>query len=50
MTWLSCVVEKMPEHLRLYCAVCQKYEDRLCEMKHFLCAWITGSGNKKTRN
>ena len=29
-------------HSKLYCTVCQKYEDRICGKKHFLCAWITG--------
>ena len=34
-------------HSKLYCVVCQKSEDRICVMKYFLCAWITGSGNQK---
>ena len=50
MTCLCCVVEKTPEHPKLYCAVCQKYEDSIRGMKHFLCAWNTGSGNQKTSN
>ena len=33
MTCLCCVVEKTSEHPKLYCAVCQKYEDRIREMK-----------------
>ena len=54
MTWLCCVVEKTPEHCivtsKLYCAVCQNYRDRIHKMKHFLSAWITGSGNQRTSN
>ena len=49
MTWLHCVIEKIPQHCMvamLYCAVWQKYEDRICGM-NFLCVWITGSGNQK---
>ena len=34
-------------HSELYCAVCQNYEDRNCEIKHFLHAWITGLGYQK---
>ena len=37
-------------HSKLYCAVFQKYEDRIHGMKQFLCAGITGSGNQKTSN
>ena len=50
MTWLHCVLEKMPEHCmysKLYCAVGQECEDRICGMKHFICARITGLGNQK---
>ena len=52
MTWLRCEVEKMPEHCvnKLFCTVCLRYEDKIFGMKHFSCAWITGSGNQKTRN
>ena len=49
MTWLRCVVEDARTlHSKLCCTtVCQKYEGRICGMKHYLCIWITGSGNQK---
>ena len=52
MTWLRCEVEKTPEHCvsKLFCVVCQRYEDKICGMKHFLRAWITGSSNQNTSN
>ena len=51
MTWLHCEMENTRIlHSKLYCVVCQKYKDKICEMKHFLCAWITVSGNQKTSN
>ena len=52
ITWLRCEVEKMPEHCvsKLFCAVCQRYEGKICGMKHFSRAWITGSSNQKTSN
>ena len=52
MTWLRSKVEKVPEHCisKLFCAVCQRYEDKICGMKHFSHAWITGSSNQKTSN
>ena len=53
MTWLHCVLEEMPEHCiysKLYCAVYQEYGDKIREMKHFICGWITGSGNQKASN
>ena len=42
----------MPEHCisKLFCAVCQRYEDKICGMKHFSRAWITGLSNQKTSN
>ena len=35
---------------KLFCLVCQKYEDRIQSVKHFSAAWITGSANQKTSN
>ena len=51
-SWLRCEVEKTPEHCvsKLFCAVCQRYEDKICGMKHFSRAWITGLSNQKTSN
>ena len=40
--WLSMrKLKRLRHHSKLYCAVCQKYEDRILGMQHFLCAWIT---------
>ena len=51
ITWLCCVVEKTPEHCivtsKSYCAVYQNYEYTIHRVKYFLCATITGLGNKK---
>ena len=38
-------------HSNLYCAVCHNMNsDGLRGMKHFICAWITGSDNQKASN
>ena len=52
MSWLRCEVEKTDKNIvsKLFCLVCQKYEDRIQSVKHFLAAWITGSANQKTSN
>lgn len=52
MTWLCCEVEKTPEQCvsKLFCCVCQRYEDKIHGMKHFSPAWVTGSDNQKTSN
>ena len=47
-TWLCCVVEKTPENYIVSCVVLvAKIMDRLSEMKHFLCVWITRLDNQK---
>ena len=34
----------------LWCAVCTKFEDRICSAKNFSCAWVVGSTNQKLCN
>ena len=34
----------------LFCEVCKKYEDNICEMRNFAGSWVNGSTNLKTSN
>ena len=39
----------MPEYYKVsYIVLFTKNEDRIHGMKHFLCAWLTGSDSQKT--
>ena len=52
MSWLHCEVEKTDKNIvsKLFCLVCQKYEDRIQSVKYFSAAWITRSANHNTSN
>ena len=49
LTWLKCDQHK-DEVLSLWCSVCREYKSRICGMKNFSEAWITGSENQRSSN
>ena len=34
----------------LWCSACRDYEGRICSMKNYSAAWVTGSENQRTSN
>ena len=51
LTWLRCNLESDKVHVStLFCAICKKYEQKICSMKNFSKSWITGSVNLKLSN
>ena len=49
LTWLNCDQHK-GEVTNLWCSVCREYKSRICGMKNFSEAWITGSENQRSSN
>ena len=47
LTWLKCERDKRDRNLveLLWCSACREYEGRICGMKNYSAAWVTGSGN-----
>ena len=52
LTWLKCNRDERCRDLvqSLWCSVCKEYEQRICSMKNYSDAWITGSQNQRTSN
>ena len=34
----------------LWCSVCRNYQDKICSMKNYSSAWVTGTENQRTSN
>ncbi len=50
-TWLRCELDRdKVSVVSLYCTICKKYESKICSLKNFTNAWITGSTNLKSTN
>ena len=52
LTWLKCEVDKSDRSLvaLLWCLACREYESRICSLKNYSHAWVTGSENQRTSN
>ena len=52
LTWLKCDTDKQDRGLVavLWCSACRVYESRICSMKNYSQAWITGTENQRTSN
>ena len=52
LTWLRCDKDQQDRDLvsLLWCAVCREFQNRICSMKNYSRAWVTGSTNQRTSN
>ena len=52
LTWLKCDRDKQDKNLvaLLWCSSCREYKSKICSMKNYSQAWITGSENQRTSN
>ena len=52
LTWLKCERDKCDCNSvkLLWCSACREYEGRICSMKNYSAAWVTGSENQRTSN
>ena len=52
LTWLRCDVDKDDRNLVavLWCSACREYDSKICSMKNYSRAWVTGSENQRTSN
>ena len=49
LTWLRCDKDHRDRDLveLLWCAVCREFQNRICSMKNYSRAWVTGSTNQR---
>ncbi|KAL5506170.1 hypothetical protein EMCRGX_G007757 [Ephydatia muelleri] len=52
LTWLKCEKDRENRSLvgTLWCHVCREYKHKICSMKSYSDAWISGSTNQRTTN
>ena len=52
LSWLRCDTDKADRNLvaLLWCSVCRNYQDKICSMKNYSSAWVTGTENQRTSN
>ena len=52
LMWLRCDKDKRDKTLvaHLWCSTCREYQSRICSMKNYSAAWVTGSENQRTSN
>ena len=52
LSWLRCDTDKADRNLMalLWCLACRDYQDKICSMKNYSSAWITGTENQRTSN
>ncbi len=49
LTWLKCDTDKQDKNLvsLLWCSACREYKGKICSMKNYSRAWVTGSENQR---
>ena len=52
LSWWRFDTDKVDRNLvaLLWCLACRDYQDKICSMKNYLSAWITGTENQRTSN
>ena len=50
LTWLKCDKENQNRVSVLWCSACREYSSKICSMKNYSRAWVTGSTNQRTSN
>ena len=52
LMWLKCDVDTPNKDYIavLWCSICREYKSKICSMKNYSQAWITGSGNHRASN
>ena len=52
LSWLRCDTDKADRNLvaSLWCSACRDYQDKICSMKNYSSAWVTGTENQRTSN
>ena len=52
LSWWRFDTDKVDRNLvaLLWCSACRDYQDKICSMKNYSSAWITGTENQRTSN
>ena len=52
LSWLRCNMDKADRNLvaLLWCSVCRNYQEKICSIKNYSSAWVTGTDNQRTSN